>query len=764
MVKVRLSISRVSFLPRAKLQVLIAALPLCVPSVAVPQSSEAKSPVATAAPTIVETITVIAHRQPRAQSEVVGTVTVMDNQQLDQQMAIDVRDMVRYEPGVEISNSNTRFGYEGFTIRGIGGNRTAVVVDNVPIGDSFAIQNFSNTGRGLAELGLVGSVEVLRGPASTLYGSKALGGVVAMKLLDADDLLGGASHGGKVSIQGHTDSNRVRLQAASAWQKGDYSLLLGGASQINGETQHAKTLPAVDRLDRQQNAMLMRIAKRTNNLATRLSLDAIREDRETDIRAMIGHSTPPYNRFVNTNLMRGDDQATQWRVVLDQEFQQRLGIDRGTWRIWYQRGDTTQDTYEERMRANPQAIIERRFWLQQTTSGVGADLENAFTGWDSRLNRLGYGFEVSQASIEEYRDGSQTDPATGQSTNMVLGEAFPIRDFPKSDVLELGIYLHHEIELWRQGPTLSPGLRYEYYKLSAHNDPMFESAFPDADITNLNMDAWLPKLGLLWPLNTPTMWGDLEWFAQYARGFRAPPFGDVNIGFAMPAHNTMAIPNPDLKAEEGRTVETGLRWHHQDTRVELTAFRNHYKNFIETRAALGFDSERGALVFQSLNRDRVRIEGAEMRLRQQLHTDWHLSFSAEWTRGFQHVADESGRRHLADVSPAKGILEIGWQPKVRGGWLEDYDSRLYIIASKGQKDLYAADGSAQFSTPGYATVDWINRWFLHDHWQLNLGLFNLTDRQYWRHTSVVGRSTDDPLLPLRAEPGRSVSLGITKQW
>jgi hemoglobin/transferrin/lactoferrin receptor protein len=293
---------------------------------------------------------------------------------------------------------------------------------------------------------------------------------------------------------------------------------------------------------------------------------------------------------------------------------------------------------------------------------------------------------------------------------------------------------------------------------------MFESAFPDADITDLSMDAWLPKLGLLWPLNTPIIRGDMEWFAQYARGFRAPPFSDVNIGFAMPMFNTLAIPNPNLKAEEGRTVETGLRWRHQDTRVELTAFRNHYKNFIETRAALGFDPERGALVFQSLNRDRVRIEGAEMRLRQQLHTGWHLSFSAEWTRSFQHVAAESGRRHLAEVSPAKGILEMGWQPNIRGRWLEDYESRLYIIASKGQKDLYAADGSAQFSTPGYATVDWINRWSLRDHWQLDLGLFNLTDRQYWRHTAVVGRATGDPLLPLRAEPGRSVSLGIAKRW
>ncbi|WP_447516061.1 TonB-dependent receptor plug domain-containing protein, partial [Clostridioides difficile] len=84
-----------------------------------------------------------------------------------------------YEPGISVPRGPTRFGAalgptgragnEGFVIRGIGGNRVLIQVDGVrgPDGFSFGAQS---TGRGdYVDLGLVKSVEILRGPASALY-------------------------------------------------------------------------------------------------------------------------------------------------------------------------------------------------------------------------------------------------------------------------------------------------------------------------------------------------------------------------------------------------------------------------------------------------------------------------------------------------------------------------------------------------------------------------------------------------------------------
>ena len=56
-------------------------------------------------------------------------------------------------------------------------------LDGVSLSDHFDIGNFSNATRDFADTGLIGQVEVLRGPASAVYGSSALGGVVAMQTL-----------------------------------------------------------------------------------------------------------------------------------------------------------------------------------------------------------------------------------------------------------------------------------------------------------------------------------------------------------------------------------------------------------------------------------------------------------------------------------------------------------------------------------------------------------------------------------------------------
>lgn len=85
------------------------------------------------------------------------------------------------------------------------------------------------------------------------------------------------------------------------------------------------------------------------------------------------------------------------------------------------------------------------------------------------------------------------------------------------------------MRLWRDGPSLSPGLRYERYALRAKQDSLFAERYPNSEVTDLTHDAWLPKVGLLWPLT-----GNAEWFAQYARGYLAPPFTDVNVGLYYP--------------------------------------------------------------------------------------------------------------------------------------------------------------------------------------------------------------------------------------
>ena len=95
-----------------------------------------------------QTITVTATRSPTDVQSVPVTVTVIDEQRIADELATDVRDLVRFEPGVIVPRSPARFsaalgatgrdGNSGFRIRGIGGNRVLIQVDGIRVPDGFS--------------------------------------------------------------------------------------------------------------------------------------------------------------------------------------------------------------------------------------------------------------------------------------------------------------------------------------------------------------------------------------------------------------------------------------------------------------------------------------------------------------------------------------------------------------------------------------------------------------------------------------------------
>lgn len=706
-----------------------------------PQPQESEAPDAAE----LDPVTVVAYRQPRSLSEVAGTVTVIDRERMREDLAIDSQDLVRYAPGVSVDGGGTRFGFGGFRIRGIGGNRTAVVVDDVPVANRFTVGNFGDSGRGLLELGLVGRVEILRGPASTLYGSKALGGVVSLSLLDADDLLFGNDRATLVDLAAGSDADRFRTTAATAARSGDWSGLLAGVVSHSAERDVAG-LPAEtpeDQLDRQQRAFLLRVARDTSFGPVRLTLDGVEDQRDSDLRALLGSG-----RFGNTTSLRGDDRNQRWRALIDQQLEMPGFVDRGRWRAWYQLADTRQDTDESRPLAPTPVDLFRRFDFREENAGLGADLESDFKLL-GLSHRLGYGFELQYSELSQRRFARQTNLETGQSSSTVLGEQFPLRDFPVTDVTELGVYLYDEIRLWRGGPMLSPGIRFENYRLDSRPDPLYTQAFPNTEIIDVETDAWAPRLGLVWPL-----FDGFDAFAQYARGFRSPPFSDVNIGLDIPLFNIRAIPNPELEPERGHTLEAGLRWRGRGARAELAVFRNRFRDFIATRAFVGVDPDTGTLLFQSVNRDKVRIDGAELRAWANLPGPFAVDLSAEWLRG----EDRKTGRSLPSIAPPKAVAAIEYIPN------DHWSVRLVTTATRGQRALVDDDGEALFSPPGYTVYDLITRWTPTPDLSVSLGLFNLSDKRHWLHGNVIGRPVGDPTLPLLAEPGRHVRAMLNWQF
>jgi hemoglobin/transferrin/lactoferrin receptor protein len=161
-------------------------------------------------------ITITATRVEQRADEVPAVVSVLDAQKIEDEMATDIKDLVRFEPGVSVRSSPGRFtaagastgrdGNSGFNIRGLEGNRVLMQVDGVRLPDAYSFGPEAQ-GRGdYVDLDLLKSVEILRGPASALYGSDGVAGAVNFITRDPADLIG----------DGHNFGIRARSSYSSA--------------------------------------------------------------------------------------------------------------------------------------------------------------------------------------------------------------------------------------------------------------------------------------------------------------------------------------------------------------------------------------------------------------------------------------------------------------------------------------------------------------------------------------------------------------------
>jgi vitamin B12 transporter len=129
-----------------------------------------------ARPSTVDPLVVTASRSGDATpAQLIGaSVTVIDDQALQQRQALVVSDILRDVPGVEVSRAGAVGAFTQVRIRGAEGNHTLVLVDGIKASDPF-FDEF-DFGTIIADEGA--KIEVLRGQQSSLYGSDAIGGVI----------------------------------------------------------------------------------------------------------------------------------------------------------------------------------------------------------------------------------------------------------------------------------------------------------------------------------------------------------------------------------------------------------------------------------------------------------------------------------------------------------------------------------------------------------------------------------------------------------
>lgn len=715
------------------------------------------------------TVVVVGTRTPQALIEQTATISVLEGEDLARQQALDLRDALRYEPGVSVRDQGSRFGLAGVNIRGIEGNRVNLQVDGVRLPQAYAIGDFSNAARDFFSLDAISQIEVLRGPASSLYGSDALGGVVRFNTLDPRDWLQDADHrfGTQLGYSGVDDS--LRRGARLATGQGEWSMLVslqrrdGQSRDTQGQTLGTgATRTARDPSDTQAWTGMAKLVHGSDpaGRVTRLVLEELRNEADTAVLSQVGQqdfsSQFGFPYFIDTGYLDADDQRERRRASVEQSMPLGIGLaDRLRWQVSLQHAETDQRTTQSRTVitrgvAAATRIRERRFLMEERIGGLQLELDKR---WGA--HRLIYGVDLNDSDISGVRDGSELNTATGVVTTVVGPDAFPVRDFPRTDTQELALFLQDE---WRIGSalTLIGGLRWDRYDLDPRPDATFIEDNPGITPVSLQTDRVSPKLGLRYALS-----GGWMLTGQWAAGFRSPPFSDVNVGFTNFQFGYTALPNPDLRPERSRGFEAGVRWQGQGgSQFALTAFHNRYTDFIESLAAVGVDPESGLLLFQSRNVDQVRIHGAEARLDLnlgQLATAWsdfRLRAALAWAEG-ENRLDNSP---LSSVDPLRGTLGLLWQRQRYGLEL------VTRFGARADAVRTAVDGSPAFEAPGFVVLDAYAHLDLWQGTRLELGVGNLLDRTWYEAANVRGLSAASPALLRFSEPGRHLMVQWRQQF
>ncbi|MDM7958069.1 TonB-dependent hemoglobin/transferrin/lactoferrin family receptor [Blastomonas sp.] len=690
-------------------------------------------------------IVVTATRMPITIDEAPVTISSKTDEEIADELATDIKDLVRFEPGVSVRRAPAWFGAafgttgragnEDFTIRGIGGNRVLIQVDGVriPMGFNFGAQS---VGRGdSVDIGLVKSVEILRGPASALYGSDGLAGAVSFTLSDPEDILKGKSVAGLVRSQYASADEEFAQTAILAGRSGDLSALISYSRRDFKELDNQGTNDGrgADRTtpnpqDGHSNAATARIVwDPAGGHTLRLTGEYLDNALVTDLLS---------GRSASIDNLVARDTGKRWRIAGDWIWEGDGALELARISAYWQSAKDRQFTQEDR---SPLADRTRLNTFDNRVYGLAAEGRLAFsTG--ALQHKLVFGADGSWTRQQGLRDG----------TVPPFGEVFPTSAFPVTDYTLAGLFVGDEIS-W--GPlTLFPALRFDYYKLSPQADPLLPPTFVT---TGQSGDRLSPKMGAVLKL-TP----EVRLFANYAQGFRAPEPSQINQFFENLGQGYTSRPNADLGPERSESIEGGIRFVSEAVSLSATAFSARYKDFISQEVVGGGFTPANPAIFQFINLRGVKVEGAEARMDLRAANGLTGQIAISYAKGDVTDPEAGTRVPLATVDPLKLVAGLGWREAAGrfGGQIIATHS-----AGKSQARSVGVCTPSCFLPDGFTILDataFVNLGPV----TLRAGLFNITDAKYAWWADVRGLASNTNIADAFTQPGRNGSVSLTYRF
>jgi hemoglobin/transferrin/lactoferrin receptor protein len=513
-------------------------------------------------------ISVTATRNPIKAFEYPGMVTVQGREEIQRLQPSTPDDILRFVPNVEFSGGPRRTG-EVPSIRGFSGPDVIILFDG-------ARQNYNSghQGRFFIDPSVLKQVEVLRGPASSLYGSGGTGGVIEFRTLDAADFLApDETVGAKVST-GYQTANRETLGTFTGFATPVEGLDLVGsfAKRDSGSIE----LGDGSELDESDDDIISGFGKASYSFADHHRI-------EGSYLTFRNEAEEPSNGqgLGSGDLTEKDIQSDTFRAAYSYKNPADKLLDLDVLAYYT-------DFKADELRLEGASAGEL---LKRDVDTIGFRVDNRSRAMlsDSIGATFTYGGEF-------YRDVQNGESASGDRDGV-----------PDAKSNFYGLFSQAEIAIAEPFGMLPgdvliiPGLRFDSYRSSS-------------DVADSNSEqAVSPRIGLSY---LPADW--LMMFASYGHAFRAPHIDELyltGVHFSQGPVINNFIPNPDLKPQRTRTFEFGggmsfkdLFQDDDELQFKASHFLTWGKDFIDLEVLQpGFVG-----TTQSVNVPRAKLWGSEI--------------------------------------------------------------------------------------------------------------------------------------------------------
>lgn len=673
-----------------------------------------------------DTVVVTAARTQKALLDTDASMSVVTTKETQLLNRTSVPELLSTQPGISISSDGTP-GAKRVAIRGEDSSRTLVMVN----GDRISDQKTKSGAPLLMNPYFVDRIEVIKGPASVLYGSDAIGGVVNVITKKASDkpiavdvgLNYNSAYSSFTEYMNATGTVDRFHYAVGAFNDNAGDLRIADGKQVNNTAYNA----------RGANADLSYDV--TNNVTIGYNAELYVSDSE------VGTTTKKtlYKNYV------GD--ISKWDRMKHKIYVNAVDINDYVSAVsasfFYQ-------TNEKDFFNKPLPFIKTFVTNEQKT--YGANLQAEFSLADNVYLTTGYEGRYDKASSNSDTDvdmpprpGQNGKPGTPASHTDQLVDDHGYEQYNHAVYALLTTDITDEL-------TLNTGLRFNYVKngggtsSTAVTNTTFESQKPPVvsptrvQVDNPDDKSDSKLVGSVGLVYRPFEHGAFR--ANWSQGFRYPTIQELFLTTqtVMTQHG-----NPDLQPEESDNFEIGFRWDDGKLATDLALFYSKADNYIDAL----YDPQKPnqhtrSRTYQNISK--AETYGAE------------LSVAYLCPGSFEPYANISYlvREYEYDTKTSKNTGTPRWSGNAG---LRYYGSNFEIdgyakFAGRSKEDDIAGNAYlGAYDLAGYTT--WNLAASVHfgpeDRFTAYAALENIFDKEYMTNDYID-------------EPGRSVSLGIRGQF